>query len=118
MNPDGSTTTNRVPDTEGTEIPDVIIEGKEGEDYTTTEASNINEKYELVEEKLPENAEGKIEKYNEEKPQEVIYYYRLKPAKVIVHYLEKDSDNDDTNNLVLSANEQIDGHVDDVRLRQ
>ena len=100
MNSDGSTTTNRVPDINNTEIPDAIIEGKEGDDYKSEPAENINEKYELVEEKLPENAEGKIEKYNEEKPQEVIYYYRLKPAKVIVHYLEKDSDNDDTNMMI------------------
>ena len=85
-------TTTRVPDTNGTEIPDVVIEGKEGDPYTTEEAKNINEKYELVAEKLPANAAGTIEKYNEEKPQEVIYYYRLKPAKVLINYLEKDDD--------------------------
>ena len=113
MNPDGSTTTTRVPDVNGTEIPDVVIEGKEGDEYTTEEAKNINEKYELVAEKLPANATGKIEKYNEEKLQEVIYYYRLKPAKVLINYLEKDEDTDDSNNLVLTAQEQIDGHVDD-----
>ena len=113
MNPDGSLTTTRVPDVQGQEVQDVVIEGKEGDPYTTSEASNINEKYELVEEKLPENAEGTIEKYNEEEPQEVIYYYRLKPAKVIIHYLEKDDDADDSNNQVLATNEQIDGHVDD-----
>ena len=114
MNTDGSTTTTRVPDANGTEIPDVVIEGKEGNPYTTEEANNVNEKYELVAEKLPANATGKIEKYNEEKPQEVIYYYRLKPAKVLINYLEKDEDTDDSNNLVLTAQEQIDGHVDDV----
>ena len=113
MNPDGSTTTTRVPDVNGTEIPDVVIEGKEGDEYTTEEAKNINEKYELVAEKLPANATGKIEKYNEEKLQEVIYYYRLKPAKVLINYLEKDEDTDDSNNLVLTAQEKIDGHVDD-----
>ena len=113
LNTDGAQTTTRVPDTNGAEIPDEVIEGKEGDPYTTSEASNVNEKYELVQEKLPENAEGTIEKYNEESPQEVIYYYRLKPAKVIIHYLEKDEDLDDSNNTVLSANEQIDGHVDD-----
>ena len=107
MNTDGTTTTTRVPDVNGTEIPDVIIEGKEGEEYNTTWANNVNEKYELVAEKLPANATGKIEKYNEEKPQEVIYYYRLKPAKVLINYLEKDS------NQVLTAQEKIDGHVDD-----
>ena len=107
MNTDGTTTTTRVPDANGKEIPDVIIEGKEGEEYHTTWANNVNEKYELVAEKLPANATGKIEKYNEEKPQEVIYYYRLKPAKVLINYLEKDS------NQVLTAQEKIDGHVDD-----
>ena len=107
MNTDGSTTTTRVPDANGTEIPDVVIEGKEGDEYTTEEAKNIKEKYELVAEKLPANATGTIEKYNEEKPQEVIYYYRLKPAKVLINYLEKDS------NEVLSVQEKIDGYVDD-----
>ena len=114
MNTDGSLTTTRVPDVNGTEIADVVIEGKEGDPYTTTEANNINEKYELVAERLPANATGTIEKYNEEKPQEVIYYYRLKPAKVLINYLEKDEDTDDSNNLVLTAQEKIDGHVDDV----
>ena len=107
MNTDGTTTTTRVPDANGKEIPDVVIEGKEGEEYHTTWANNVNEKYELVAEKLPANATGKIEKYNEEKPQEVIYYYRLKQAKVIINYIEKDT------NQVLSPEEQIDGHVDD-----
>ena len=107
MNTDGNATTTRVPDTNGTEIADVVIEGKEGASYTTEEAKNINEKYELVAEKLPANATGTIEKYNEEKPQEVIYYYRLKPAKVLINYLEKDS------NEVLATQERIDGHVDD-----
>ena len=102
MNTDGTTTTTRVPDANGKEIPDVVIEGKEGEEYHTTWANNVNEKYELVAEKLPANATGKIEKYNEEKPQEVIYYYRLKPAKVLINYLEKDS------NQVLTAQEKID----------
>ena len=113
MNTDGSTTTTRVPDTQGQEVQDVVIEGKEGDPYTTEEAKNINEKYELVAEKLPANATGTIEKYNEEKPQEVIYYYRLKPAKVLINYLEKDNDADDSNNVVLSSQEQITGYVDD-----
>ena len=113
QNVDGTLTTNRVPDINGIEIPDITIEGKEGTPYSVTEANNVSNKYELVEEKLPANAEGKIEKYNESKPQEVIYYYRLKPAKVIINYLEKDGDTDDTNNQVLSEQEQIDGHVDD-----
>ena len=113
QNTDGTLTTNRVPDANGTEIADVIIEGKEGDEYSTEPAENISNKYELVEEKLPANAEGTIEKYNEEKPQEVIYYYRLKQAKVIINYLEKDGDTDDSNNAILSEQEQIDGYVDD-----
>ena len=105
MNTDGSTTITRVPDINGTEIPDVVIEGKEGDEYTTEKAKNINNKYELV--KVVGQKAGTIEKYNEEKPQEVIYYYRLKPAKVLINYLEKGT------NQVLTAQEQIDGHVDD-----
>ena len=57
-------------------------------------------------EKLPANATGTLEKYNADKPQEVIYYYKLKPAKVIINYLEKDEDTDDSNNLVLTAQER------------
>ena len=113
MNTDGTLTTTRVPSTSGAEVQDVIIEGKEGEEYHTTWANNVNEKYELVTSKLPTNATGTIEKYNEEKPQEVIYYYRLKPAKVLINYLEKDEDTDDSNNQVLTMQERIDGHVDD-----
>ena len=113
QNPDGTLTTNKVPDTNGTEIQDIVIEGKKGDEYSTEPVENVSDKYELVEEKLPANAEGTLEKYNEEKPQEVIYYYRLKPAKVIINYLEKDGDLDDSNNAILSEQEQIDGYVDD-----
>ena len=113
QNPDGTLTTNKVPDTNGTEIQDIVIEGKKGDEYSTEPAENVSDKYELVEEKLPANAEGTLEKYNEEKPQEVIYYYRLKPAKVIINYIEKDGDTDDSNNAILSEQEQIDGYVDD-----
>ena len=60
-----------IPAYAGTEIADVIIEGKEGDSYTVSEAQNVNDKYELVEEKLPPS-EGIIQKYNEEEPQEVI----------------------------------------------
>ena len=34
--------------------------------------------------------------------------------RVLINYLEKDEDTDDSNNLVLTAQEKIDGHVDDV----
>ena len=113
MNQNGTPTTNKVPDINNNETQDIVIEGKEGDEYSTEPAENVSNKYELVEEKLPTNAEGTIEKYDESKPQEVIYYYRLKPAKVIINYLEKDGDTDDSNNQVLSEQEQIDGHVDD-----
>ena len=113
INNDGKKTKNRVPDKEGNEVPDIIIEGKEGAKYETEPAEDVSEKYELVLTELPANADGTIEKYNPEKEQVVIYYYRLKPAKVIINYLEKDNDNDDKNNQILSAHEEIDGYVDD-----
>ena len=113
INNDGKKTKNRVPDKEGNEVPDIIIEGKEGAKYETEPAEDVSEKYELVLTELPANADGTIEKYNPEKEQVVIYYYKLKPAKVIINYLEKDNDNDDKNNQILSAHEEIDGYVDD-----
>ena len=113
INTDGSTTTTKVPSTSGAEVQDVVIEGKAGDPYKTESAKNINEKYELVAEKLPANATGTLEKYNAEKPQEVIYYYKLKPAKVIINYLEKDEDTDDSNNQVLENKAELNGYVDE-----
>ena len=113
INTDGSTTTTKVPSTSGAEVQDVVIEGKAGDPYKTESAKNINEKYELVAEKLPANATGTLEKYNAEKPQKVIYYYKLKPAKVIINYLEKDEDTDDSNNQVLENKAELDGYVDE-----
>ena len=113
MNTDGSITTTKVPDTTGKTVDDVVIEGKVSDKYKTESAKNINEKYELVAEKLPGNATGTLEKYNADKPQEVIYYYKLKPAKVIINYLEKDEDTDDTNNQVLENRAEINGYVDE-----
>ena len=113
MNTDGSTTTTKVPDTTGKTVDDVVIEGKVSDKYKTESAKNINEKYELVAEKLPGNATGTIEKYNADKPQEVIYYYKLKPAKVIINYLEKDEDTDDSNNQVLENKAELNGYVDE-----
>ena len=110
---EGKKTTNRVPDEKGKEVPDIIIEGQEGDKYKTEPAKEVSEKYELVQTELPDNSTGTIEKYNPEKEQVVIYYYRLKPAKVIINYLEKDGDNDDRNNQILSPHEEIDGYVDD-----
>ena len=113
MNTDGVTTTTKVPSTSGAEVQDVVIKGKAGDPYKTESAKNINEKYELVAEKLPANATGTLEKYNAEKPQEVIYYYKLKPAKVIINYLEKDEDTDDNNNQVLENKAELNGYVDE-----
>ena len=113
MNTDGSITTTKVPDTTGKTVDDVVIEGKVSDKYKTESAKNINEKYELVAEKLPGNATGTLEKYKADKPQEVIYYYKLKPAKVIINYLEKDEDTDDTNNQVLENRAEINGYVDE-----
>ena len=111
QNPDGTKTTNRVKNANGEEIQDIVIEGKEGDQYKTTGAENISDKYELVE--VVGQEEGNLQKYNEETPQEIIYYYRLKESEVVIHYLEKDSDTDSSNNQILSADENIKGHVDD-----
>ena len=107
MNTDGSLTTTKVPDTNGTEIPDTIIEGKEGTQYTTTSANNINEKYELVSNATVGQTTGTIKKYDEANPQEVTYYYRLKPAKVIISYKEQGT------NQNLEEQQEITGYVDD-----
>ncbi len=62
---------------DGSTVPDEIIEGQEGEQYTTQPKEDL-EKYELVESKLPANASGAIT----EEPIEVIYYYRVKTVKI------------------------------------
>ena len=107
MNTDGTTTTTKVPDTNGTEIPDTIIEGKEGTSYETNPVDNINEKYELVSEATVGQTTGTIKKYDETNPQEVTYYYRLKPAKVIINYKEKGTNQD------LAEQQEITGYVDE-----
>ena len=59
---------------------DVTITGKVGDDYTTSVASDIPSKYELV--ATPTNASGKMAV-----DQTVVtYYYRLKSTGVDVHY--------------------------------
>ena len=63
--------------------PDVTINGKIHDEYTTTKASDIPEYYELVTE--PENKNGTMIKDQIE----VIYYYQLKKYPYTVNYLEK-----------------------------
>ena len=62
---------------------DVTIKGKVDDSYSTTKASDIASKYELV--STPANASGKMTVAQTV----VIYYYRLKDTSVLVHhYLE------------------------------
>ena len=62
---------------------DVAIEGKVDQAYTTTPATDVASKYELV--GTPTNATGTMT----ESRITVIYYYRLKDTSVLVHhYLE------------------------------
>ena len=63
--------------------PDVTINGKIHDEYTTTKASDIPEYYELVTE--PENKNGTMTKDKIE----VTYYYQLKKYPYTVNYLEK-----------------------------
>ena len=62
---------------------DVSIDGKVGDAYATTVATEIDEKYELVAE--PNNKNGTMT----EETIEVIYYYRVKDTKLIVKYIDK-----------------------------
>ena len=81
--------------------------GNEGDSYTIL--SKEFEGYDLVESKLPENAEGEMTK----EIIEVNYYY-IKKASVRVQYLEKDdTPNDDTDNKVIAKEEIINGHEND-----
>ena len=62
---------------------DVTITGRVDQKYTTTPATNVPSKYELV--ATPDNASGTMT----EARISVIYYYRLKDTSVLVHhYLE------------------------------
>ena len=97
-------TTTQVPSkTEGLTVADELIEGQVFDEYETSASDKISNKYELVETKLPANAEGTME----EEQIVVTYYYKLKDAKVTVKYLEKGT------NEVLDTEEEIDGKVDD-----
>ena len=80
---------------------DVEIIGRVDDTYTTTPATNVASKYELIE--APANATGTMT----EDRITVIYYYRLKDTSVLVHhYLEGTTTS-------LSPDETINGQVDD-----
>ena len=87
-------TTNKVSE-------DVEIPGKVFDSYTTTEATDIPSKYELI--AVPQNSTGEMT----EEEIVVTYYYRKKVTQVIVHYYEEGTTNK------LSENVVIDGRVDD-----
>ena len=80
---------------------DLEITGRVDDTYTTTPATNVASKYELIE--APANATGTMT----EDRITVIYYYRLKDTSVLVHhYLEGTTTS-------LSPDETINGQVDD-----
>ena len=80
---------------------DVEITGRVDDTYTTTPATVVASKYELVAE--PDNKAGTMT----EDRITVIYYYRLKDTSVLVHhYLEGTTTS-------LSPDETINGQVDD-----
>ena len=80
---------------------DVAIEGKVDQSYTTTPATDVASKYELV--GTPANATGTMT----EDRITVIYYYRLKDTSVLVHhYLEGTT-------TKLADDVTINGQVDD-----
>ena len=95
-------TTTQVPSNiDGIKVADETKTGKVDDAYTTSAASNISDKYKLVE--MPSNATGIMTV----DPINVTYYYELKDAKVKVKYLEKGT------NEVLATEETIEGKVDD-----
>ena len=74
-----------------------IIDGHEGDNYETKEKSI--EKYDLVKDRYPENAKGKM-KIEETK----VNYYYIQKAKVITKYVDKDTGEE------ISNKETIEGH--------
>ena len=76
-------TTTRVPDINGSEIEDVLIEGKQGDSYNTNAAKNVKQNYELV--TTPANSNGIITVEDTE----VIYYYKLKTPSVTNQVINK-----------------------------
>ena len=87
-------TTNKVSE-------DVIIDGRMYESYAIALPNDVDEKYELV--AVPDNATGIMAKDTIE----VVYYYRVRDAVVNVHYVEKTSGNQ------ISEDVQLTGKVDE-----
>ena len=79
---------------------ETVYEGHEGDPYKTS--SKDFQDFELVKEKLPQNAEGTMTK----EPIEVKYYY-IRKVKVIVEHLEIGTEKK------LAEDETIDGHEGD-----
>ena len=110
QNSDGTNTRDKVPNEEGKEIQDVLIEGRQGEDYITSEAENVKHNYELVE--IPANAQGKFE----ETPTEVTYYYKLKKYDYTVNYFYDGIKDDSlTSNLSATWGTKITNYEDKVK---
>ncbi|MCI9247344.1 MAG: MucBP domain-containing protein, partial [Clostridia bacterium] len=72
---DGTTTSVPLPD--GTSVEEEHITGKVDDRYQTNARTDISG-YQVVDEKLPENAQGSMR----EEPIEVIYYYKRIPVKI------------------------------------
>ena len=82
-------------------------QGNEGDHYKISSKEFAG--YDLVETKLPENAEGEMTQGLIE-----VKYYYIKQARVIVKYLEQDNTPEDTtDNKELAKEEIIEGHEND-----
>ena len=81
--------------------PDITIQGKYGEHYETTVATNLEAKYELV--TTPSNWTGTMGI----NPIEVTYYYRIKDSKgVIVHHIDKTTKEKIAPDVIIPENGQ------------
>ena len=78
-------------------VEDEIKNGPLGVSYATQQSSNISSKYRYV------SADGETSGEYTEEPKEVTYYYELKDFEYTVKYLEKDDDEDDTNNAIIKT---------------
>ena len=97
---EGKVTVKYIDEYTGNEIATSLeIEGLEEDPYKTE--SKTIDGYDLVEERLPENAEGKMTA----EEIEVIYYYK-RQAKVKVEYIDKDTGD-------VLDNAEINGHIGD-----
>lgn len=88
-------TTNKVPSKSGGVVEDEIISGKIYDEYNTKESSNIANNYELVKDKIPENASGEmtLERIV------VIYYYKLKDPSIDTSKITKESTINEINDV-------------------